>query len=75
MVLVKKLTKIGNSYGVILPTEIMKVSGVTPHSQLEISVKDNQIVLKPTDLKDHRLMKAFMGVLEDFDKTFKKLAK
>lgn len=75
MALVKKFTKIGNSWGLILPSEIMQVSGVTPDSEVEISVKGNQIILKPTRIKDHQVMKTFMGVLEDYNETFKKLAK
>ncbi len=75
MVLVKKLTKIGNSWGVILPAEILKVAGITGKSKVEISVKEDQIVITPTNLKDHKVMQTFMGVLKDYDETLKKLAK
>lgn len=75
MALIKKLIKIGNSWGVILPSEILKVAGVNEDSEVEITVKENQIILKPSNLKDHKVMKAFLGVLHDYDKTFQKLAK
>jgi antitoxin component of MazEF toxin-antitoxin module len=75
MALIKKLTKIGNSWGVILPTDLLKVVGIEDSSEVEISVKENQIVLRPTSLKDRKVMKAFMKVLDQYDKTFEKLAK
>ncbi|HCU24957.1 MAG TPA: hypothetical protein DF383_08065 [Deltaproteobacteria bacterium] len=75
MVLVKKLSKIGNSYGVILPAEVLEIAGLSKEEEVEISVKENRVILKPTRLKDHQVMKVFMGVLEDYDKTFEKLAK
>jgi antitoxin component of MazEF toxin-antitoxin module len=75
MTLVKKLTKIGNSLGVILPTDILKVVGISDKSEVEISIKDDEIVLRPTNLKDHKVMKIFLGVLKDYDETLKKLAK
>jgi len=75
MTLIKKLSKIGNSYGIILPTELLEVTGLSKDSEIEISVKENKIILTPTNLKDHKVMKTFMTVLRDFDDTFKKLAK
>jgi len=75
MTLTKKLTKIGNSWGVILPAEILKVVGMSDDSEVEISVKENHIVLTPSNLKDHKVMKAFLSVIRDYDETLKKLAK
>lgn len=75
MALVKKLTRIGNSLGVILPTEILRMAGIDDDSEVEISAGENQIVLKITDLKDHKVMKTFLGVLKDYNQTLKKLAK
>ncbi|MBI3540672.1 MAG: AbrB/MazE/SpoVT family DNA-binding domain-containing protein [Deltaproteobacteria bacterium] len=75
MALVKKLTKIGNSLGIILPTEILRVAGMDTDSEVEISVKDNEVLLRPTKLKDHKVMKTFMGVVKDYDQTLRKLAK
>ena len=74
MALTKKLTKIGNSSGVILPSEILKVVGIEEDTEIQISIKDHQIILEPIRLKDHRIMKTFMGVLQDYNETFKKLA-
>lgn len=75
MALVKKLSKIGNSYGVILPSDILEVAGLSKDSNIEISVKARQIIIKPTRLKDHKVLKTFMKVVEDYQETFQKLAK
>lgn len=75
MALVKKLTRIGNSWGIILPAELMKVTGIDENSSVELTVKDHTIELSPVSIKDQKVMKTFLGVLQDFDDTFKKLAK
>lgn len=75
MALVKKLTKIGNSTGVILPSDILKIAGLADDAEVKISAKENRIILEPANLKDQKVMKTFLGVLEDFDDTLKKLAK
>lgn len=75
MALVKKLSKIGNSYGVILPSDILDIAGLSKDSEVEISVKERQIIIRPTRLKDHKVLKTFMKVIEDYEDTFEKLAK
>lgn len=74
MALTKKLTKIGNSKGVILSNEILKMADMEDQEEVEIVTKPHEIIIKPTHMKDHKVRKAFMKVLEDFDETFKKLA-
>jgi antitoxin component of MazEF toxin-antitoxin module len=75
MALVKKFTKIGNSTGIILPADILKVAGMNEDSEVEVEVKGHQIVLSPANLKDHKVMKTFLKVIQDYGETFKKLAK
>lgn len=75
MALVKKLTKIGNSTGIILPSDVLKLVGIDDDSEVQISTKDHQIILEPANLKDRQVMETFLSVLEDYDDTLKKLAK
>lgn len=75
MALLKKLTKIGNSTGVIFPADLMKLAGIDENSEVSLSIRGDGILVKPVRIKDHKILKTFMGVLEDFDATFKKLAK
>jgi len=75
MALVKKFSKVGNSVGMIFPSEFLNAAGLNLESEMEISFKENKIILEPTNMKDHKILKTFMGVLKDYDETFKKLAK
>ena len=70
----KKLTKIGNSYGVILSKEILEQVGINEKGELEMEVRGNELVLRPTNLKDHKVMKAFLSVVKRYDPLLKRLA-
>ncbi len=70
----KKLTKIGNSYGVILPKELLDQLGIDEKTEMEVELRENELALKPIRMKDYKVMKTFLSVVRDYDKTFKKLA-
>lgn len=42
-----KLRKIGNSQGLILPSEILEELGLTQGSEIELSIEENAIVIIP----------------------------
>ncbi len=75
MALTKKLMKIGNSTGVIIPNDILQTIGLQEGSEVEIVIEKNGIFLKPMNLKDYKIMKTFLSVMEDYDETLRKLAK
>ena len=77
MTLVKKLTKIGNSWGIILPTEILHLSGVEPEGECEIDVGNHEIRLRPhrkMNLIDKRVEQAMGRFVKKYHKDLKKLA-
>jgi antitoxin MazE len=41
----RKVTKIGNSFGITLPPEFLKQVGLTQGDDVEIEVKDGRIIL------------------------------
>ena len=47
MPLVKKLIRVGDSIAVILDLEILRQVDVEPDSEVEISVEDSAIVIRP----------------------------
>ena len=47
MPLVKKLIRVGDSTGVILDPEILRQVDIEPDSEVEISVEDSVIVIRP----------------------------
>jgi antitoxin component of MazEF toxin-antitoxin module len=52
MPLVKKLIRVGNSTAVILDLEILRQVDVEPDSEVEISVEDSAIVIRPRRYTD-----------------------
>jgi putative addiction module antidote len=74
MSLVKKITKIGNSYGLILPSEIMALVDINPDDEVEISVAQGGLLIHPTKQEDQEVIKAFNDFINRYDETLSKLA-
>lgn len=47
MPLIKKLTQFGNSFGIILDRPVLRQVDLTEESEVEISVQDGAIVIRP----------------------------
>lgn len=74
---VKKLTKIGNSYGVILPKEILKEVGIDPTKNCKISVQAGHITLAPDESEqnvDEKVVRSMLGFMSRYRSDLKKLA-
>ena len=52
--MVKTLRPMGNSYGIIIDRPIMDLLGIEPDSQLEVTVQDGGLLLRPVSVKDHK---------------------
>jgi putative addiction module antidote len=77
MALVKKLTKIGNSWGVILPAEVLKISGLEPTGECEIEVDRKGVLLRPhlkENKKDKKVIEAMSRFIKKYRNDLKKLA-
>ena len=77
MALTKKLTAIGNSYGIVIDRPILELLGITPETELELRTDDGQrIVVEPKRLaKRARLEAAHSRTVRNHGETFRKLAK
>ncbi len=77
MALTKKLTAIGNSYGIVIDRPILDLLGITPETELELTTDDGQrIVVEPKRLtKRARLEAAHARTVKNHGDTFRKLAK
>ena len=75
----RKVTKIGNSVGITLPNEVLKEAGVGHGDNIDIKVKDGDIVLTKKehinlpDGVDAEFMNVLSDVIEKHDKAFKGL--
>jgi antitoxin MazE len=52
--MIKTLRPMGNSYGIIIDRPIMDLMGIEPDSQLELTVQDGGLLLRPVSAKDHK---------------------
>ncbi|UII55907.1 AbrB/MazE/SpoVT family DNA-binding domain-containing protein [Cytobacillus spongiae] len=75
----RKITKIGNSYGVTLPAWLLERVGLSQGDDVQLDVKDGQIILKKKekinlpDGIDAEFMNILNDVIKEHDKAFKGL--
>jgi antitoxin component of MazEF toxin-antitoxin module len=77
--MVKTLTRMGNSYGVLIERPIMELLHITPETQFEISVlPDGQgLSIKPIATpvsRSERVRQTAKRVMQQNDRVMKKLA-
>ena len=75
----RKVTKIGNSYGITIPTELLRQVGLEHGDDVQVEVKDGKIVLRKKehitlpDGVDAEFMDILNDVIKEHDKAFKGL--
>ncbi|MGN7388783.1 AbrB/MazE/SpoVT family DNA-binding domain-containing protein [Sporosarcina sp. SAFN-015] len=75
----RKVTKIGNSIGITLPSEVLTQAGLSQGDDVQIEVKDGKIILKKKehlqlpDGVDAEFMEILNDVIKEHDKAFKGL--
>ncbi|TYS17064.1 AbrB/MazE/SpoVT family DNA-binding domain-containing protein [Rossellomorea vietnamensis] len=75
----RKVTKIGNSYGITLPAELLKQVGLAQGDDVQAEVKDGKIVLRKKEHVtlpegvDAEFMNILNDVIKEHDKAFKGL--
>ena len=75
----RKVTKIGNSFGITLPIELLKQVGLAQGDDVQFEVKDGQIVLRKKEKVvlpegvDAEFMNILNDVIKEHDKAFKGL--
>ena len=72
----KRLTKIGNSLGIVLDRPLLEKLGVDAETDLEISTDGSVILIAPVRSKrrDAKLKKVTDRVFNEYSGAFKKLA-
>ena len=75
----RKVTRIGNSFGITLPIEILKQVGLAHGDDVQVEVKDGKIVLRKKEHitlpegVDAEFMDILYDVIKEHDKAFKGL--
>ena len=75
----RKVTKVGNSYGITLPNELLQKVGLTHGDDVQVDVQDGKIVLRKKEQVrlpegvDAEFMDVLNDVINEHDKAFKGL--
>ncbi|MDQ0257551.1 putative addiction module antidote [Evansella vedderi] len=75
----RKVTKIGNSFGITLPAELLREVGLSQGDDVQVEVKDGKIVLRKKEQinlpegVDAEFMDILNDVIKEHDKAFKGL--
>ena len=70
-----KLRKIGNSYGVILPAEVVKALQVREGSRLTLLPNENGYQLSVQDAEFEEQMRVARSLMKRYSRTLRELAK
>lgn len=49
MKLERKIVRIGNSYGIVIPQAVLKLTGFRERHRLKMKVEKNKIILSPVE--------------------------
>jgi len=78
----KKLIKVGNDQALIIDKPILATLGINEKTDLEISVIDDTIIIKPKvsnveaeQKRQAQILEAANKVMDQYESVFKKLAK
>lgn len=75
----RKVTKIGNSFGITIPNELLRQVGLAQGDDVQVEVKDGKIVLRKKEQitlpegVDAEFMDILNEVIKEHDKAFKGL--
>lgn len=74
----KRLTKHGNSLALIIDKPILQLLNISETTQLELSITDNALVIRPVSKKKSRskqeIKKIAQEIMDEYADVFKKLA-
>jgi antitoxin component of MazEF toxin-antitoxin module len=72
----RRLAKIGNSWGVILPKEVLDLLGVPPGGEVDVELVGNTLIVAPPDLSPTELEAslAYLASRTDRAEVYRRLA-
>ncbi len=71
----KTISKVGNSYGVIIPFEMLKEIGVKGKNKVRLRSMNGIIQIEPAEGREERVMKAAAKYVKKYHDDLAKLAK
>jgi len=71
----KKLSAVGNSFGVIIEKPILELLNIDRDTELEMTTDGNRLVIEPIRTGKKSLRSSAEKIMKAHDSTFRKLAK
>ena len=71
----KKLSAVGNSYGVVIEKPILELLNIDRDTELEMTTDGHRLVIEPVRTNKKNLRSSAEKVMKKHDSTFRKLAK
>jgi antitoxin component of MazEF toxin-antitoxin module len=71
----KKLSAIGNSYGLVIEKPILELLNIDRDTELEVTTDGQRLVIEPIRTDKKSLRASAEKVMKKHDSTFRKLAK
>lgn len=74
--MIKKLSAVGNSLGLIIERPILELLGITKDTSLEVKTDGEALIIRPLKLgRKERLRESTARTMATHDETLRKLAK
>jgi antitoxin component of MazEF toxin-antitoxin module len=74
--MIKKLSAVGNSLGLIIERPILELLDITKDTPLEVKTDGEALIIRPSKLsKKERIRESTKRMMTTHDKTLRKLAK
>ncbi len=71
----KRLTRIGNGYGLILPRHLLEAAGISPTEAVTISANPGEIRIIASSRSDEALINAYLKVEKKHGRLLRRLAR
>jgi antitoxin component of MazEF toxin-antitoxin module len=71
----KKLSAIGNSFGIVVEKPILELLDIDRETELEMTTDGHRLIIEPVRRRRNRVSASARKVLDAHDATFRKLAK
>lgn len=76
MALTKKLTAVGNSFGIVIDKPVLELLAITKDTELQVSTDDGRrIIIEPRPPQSSKLERAHARAVRNHGETFRKLSK
>lgn len=71
----KKLSAVGNSYGIVIEKPILELLNIDRETELEMTTDGVRLIIEPANRNSKSVLASAEKIMKKHDSTFRKLAK